>query len=191
VVTAITSLERVVQLTRQSGEGGLLDVYVVSGEGKLVAHSDPRSVATGSDLKEIDIVQEFVQTAGRAAASMPFNLEDANGVTRHMLGTFIRVADDSGWGVIAQIDEAKAYAGAILMRRNSILVVTLVSVLALGLGLLLSREITQPIRTLRDAALQLARRNEDEGKLIVAKLSVHLRCVTIAKGSAPPRNASV
>ncbi len=41
--------------------------------------------------------------------------------------------------------------------RNSILVVSLVSVLALGLGLLLSREITQPIRTLRDAALQLAK----------------------------------
>lgn len=157
VVIAITTFEPVVRLTRQSGEGGLLDVYVVSGDGKLVAHSDPKFASTGADLKGIDIVQEFVQTAGRAAASMPFNLEDANGETRHMLGTFIRVADDSGWGVIAQIDEAKAYAGAYSMRRNSILVVTLVSVLALGLGLLLSREITQPIRTLRDAALQLAR----------------------------------
>ncbi|MBX7187076.1 MAG: HD domain-containing protein [Vicinamibacteria bacterium] len=156
VVIAITSFERVVQLTRQSGEGGLLDVYVVSGDGRLVAHSDPKYASTGADLKGIDIVQEFVQTAGRAAASMPFTLEDADGVTRHMLGTFIRVADDSGWGVIAQIDEAKAYAGANAMRRNSILVVSLVSILALGLGLLLSREITQPIRTLRDAALQLA-----------------------------------
>jgi len=157
VVIAITTFEHVVQLTRQSGEGGLLDVYVVSGDGKLVAHSDPKYAYTGADLKGIDIVQEFVQTAGRAAASMPFTLQDANGETRHMLGTFIRVADDSGWGVIAQIDEAKAYAGANSMRRNSILVVSLVSLLALGLGLLLSREITQPIRTLRDAALQLAR----------------------------------
>ena len=157
VVIVITTFEPVVRLTRQSGEGGLLDVYVVSADGKLVAHSDPKFASTGADLKGIDIVQEFVQTAGRAAASMPFNLEDATGETRHMLGTFIRVADDSGWGVIAQIDEAKAYAGANSMRRNSILVVTLVSVLALGLGLLLSREITQPIRTLRDAALQLAR----------------------------------
>jgi len=157
VVIAITTFEPVVRLTRQSGEGGLLDVYVVSGDGRLVAHSDPKFASTGADLKDIDIVQEFVQTAGRAAASMPFILKDANGVPRHMLGTFIRVADDSGWGVIAQIDEAKAYVGANSMRRNSILVVSLVSLLALGLGLLLSREITQPIRTLRDAALQLAR----------------------------------
>ena len=157
VVIAINTFEPVVRLTRLSGEGGLLDVYVVSGDGRLVAHSDPKFAQTGADLKEIDIVQEFVQTAGRAAASMPFTLTDASGQTRSMLGTFIRVPDDSGWGVIAQIDEAKAYAGANFMRRNSILVVTLVSLLALGLGLLLSREITQPIRTLRDAALQLAR----------------------------------
>ncbi len=157
VVIAITSFERVVKLTRDSGEGGLLDVYVVSGEGNLVAHSDPKFAATGTDLKNIEIVREFLQTGGKATASMPFDLKDDKGVARHMLGTFVRVADDSGWGVIAQIDEAKAYAGPNRMLRNSILVVSLVSLLALGLGLLLSREITQPIRTLRDAALQLAR----------------------------------
>jgi HD-GYP domain-containing protein (c-di-GMP phosphodiesterase class II) len=157
VVVAIFSLAKVAQLTRTSGEGGLYDVYVVSGEGKLVAHSDPAFGATGKDLKGVDIVQEFLGAAGNAAASMPFDLVDQNGVSRHMLGTFIRVADDSGWGVIAQIDEAKAYAGAYAMRRNSAVVVSLVLVLALGLGVLLSREITQPIRTLRDAALQLAK----------------------------------
>ena len=42
VVIAITTLAPVVRLTRQSGEGGLLDVYVVSGDGKLVAHSNPQ-----------------------------------------------------------------------------------------------------------------------------------------------------
>jgi HD-GYP domain-containing protein (c-di-GMP phosphodiesterase class II) len=157
VVIGITSFGPVVRLTRQAGDGGLMDVYVVSGEGKLVAHSDPKFSTTGADLRGIDIVQEFVQAGGRAAASMPFILKDAKGEPRHMLGTFIRVPDDSGWGVIAQIDEASAYAGSNLMRRNSILVVSLVGVLALGLGLLLSREITQPIRTLRDAALQLAK----------------------------------
>jgi HD-GYP domain-containing protein (c-di-GMP phosphodiesterase class II) len=157
VVIAITTFEPVVRLTRLSGEGGLLDVYVVSAEGRLVAHSKPQFAPTGTDLREIDIVREFVQTKGRAAASMPFTIKDADGQSRSMLGTFIRVSDDSGWGVIAQIDEANAYAGANAMRRNSIVVVGIVSVLALGLGFWLSGEITRPIRILRDAALQLAR----------------------------------
>ena len=157
VVIAITTFEPVVRLTRLSGEGGLLDVYVVSAEGRLVAHSNPGFAPTGTDLRNIDIVREFVQTGGKAAASMPFSLPGPDGVPRSMLGTFIRVNDDSGWGVIAQIDEAKAYAGANAMRRNSFVVVGLVSILALGLGLWLSGEITRPIRQLRDAALQLAR----------------------------------
>jgi HD-GYP domain-containing protein (c-di-GMP phosphodiesterase class II) len=159
VVIAILTYEPVVRLTRQSGDGGLLDVYVVTGEGQLVAHSNRDFAPTGTDLTSIDIVREFVRAGGRAGASMPFDIEGTSGTPRHMLGTFIRVADDSGWGVIAQIDEARAYAGANAMRRNSALVVSLVSLLALSLGFILSGQITRPIRKLRDAALQLATGN--------------------------------
>lgn len=157
VVIAISTLGPLVRLTRQSGEGGLLDVYIVTAGGTLVAHSNPAFTKIGTDMNNLDIVREFVKAGGRAAASMPFTVVNEAGASRSMLGTFVQVADDSGWGVVAQIDEAKAYAGANAMRRNSIVVVSLVSALAFGLGLWLSGEITRPIRKLRDAALQLAR----------------------------------
>ena len=35
-----------------------------------------------------------------------------------MLGTYTRVPDDSGWGVIVQVDEAKAYYAAFDMRNS-------------------------------------------------------------------------
>jgi hypothetical protein len=38
VVIAISTLDPVVRLIRGSGEGGILDVYVVTSDGKLVAH---------------------------------------------------------------------------------------------------------------------------------------------------------
>lgn len=157
VVIAIVTLEPMMRITRQSGEGGLHDVYVVTSKGNLVAHSNPKAAATGDDLRTVDIVDQFVRAGALTAASMPFDIDEPGREPRHMLGTYIKVADDSGWGVIAQIDEAKAYAAAVAMRRNSLLVVSLVSVLALALGTVLSGQITRPIRTLRDAALQLAR----------------------------------
>jgi HD-GYP domain-containing protein (c-di-GMP phosphodiesterase class II) len=157
VVIAVATLEPILRVTRQSDEAGLLDVYVVTGDGRAVAYSRPDGPQTGEDLSEIEIVRDFKATGGRATVTMPFTLPSADGPARSMLGTVVRVADDSGWGVVAQIDEAKAYAGVDRMQRNARLVVGAVAIAALGLGTWLSGAITRPIRQLRDAAIKLSR----------------------------------
>jgi HD-GYP domain-containing protein (c-di-GMP phosphodiesterase class II) len=73
-----------------------------------------------------------------------------------MLGTYTRVPDESGWGVIVQIDEQKAYFSAIQMRNQSLLLVLVVTVLAGILGSLFAGEITRPIQLLARGARQLA-----------------------------------
>lgn len=156
VVIAVGSLEPIVRVTRQSDEAGLLDVYVVTSEGRVIAYSRPDGPGTGEDLSGVEIVKEFKAAGGRATVTMPFTLPGTSG-PRSMLGTFVRVADDSGWGVVAQIDEEKAYAGVARMQRNALLVVGAVGLLALALGVTLSGAITRPIRELRDAALKLGR----------------------------------
>ena len=155
VVLAVASLNPLWSMTQQIGQEGLIDVFVVDVRGHLVAHSDPSRLLGDLDVSHVEIVRLFIESGGRAAATVPFVLEDPDG-THHMLGTYTRVPDDSGWGVIAQVDESKAYYSAAQMRKQAFFVVGVVVVAAVVLGTFFSREITRPIRELARGALRLA-----------------------------------
>lgn len=155
VVEAVASLGPLWSMTQQMGAEGLMDVYVVDVRGHLIAHSDASRLQGNLDVSQVPIVRFFMESRGRAGATVPFVLKDESG-THDMLGTYTPVPDDSGWGVIVQVDVAKAYYGVNEMKRNAVLVVGLVMIAALILGTFFSGEITQPIRLLARGALQLA-----------------------------------
>ncbi len=73
-----------------------------------------------------------------------------------MLGTYMRVPDDSGWGVIVQSDVDTAYYTAIDLRNKSLTVVAIVTALALVLGFLFAGEISRPVQKLAAGARRLA-----------------------------------
>ncbi|MCL4820845.1 MAG: HD domain-containing protein [Vicinamibacteria bacterium] len=156
VLLAVASLGPVWTMTGETGEAGLIEAYVVDVRGRVVAHSDPGKVSAGSDFSDVEIVKQFLETRGRAAATAPFRLQAEDGRVLQMLGTYQGLGDDSGWGVIVQVDEEKAYYSAIQMRRNAAIVVGIVVLLGAGLGGAVSGQITQPIRELARGALQLA-----------------------------------
>ena len=155
VVLGVASLGPLWSMTREMGEAGQVEVYVVDGRGRLVAHSDPARFGEPHDLSAIEIVRLFLESRGRAGATLPFTLEDGEGA-HAMLGTYARVPDDSGWGVIVQIEEQKAYFSAIQMRNQSLALVAVVTVLAGVLGSLFAGQITRPIQQLARGARQLA-----------------------------------
>lgn len=157
VVIAIATLGPLLRLANQAGDGGILDVYVVTSEGRAVVYSRADGPKTGEDLSRVEIVKDFLSTGGRTTVTMPFTMKGDDDVARSMLGTYVSVVDDSGWATVAQIDISKAYAGVDRMQRNAVLVVGAVALVALGFGTWLSRAITQPIRTLRDAAIKIGR----------------------------------
>ena len=64
--------------------------------------------------------------------------------------------DDSGWGVIVQVDEDKAYYDANEMWRRSVRIVGLVTLVAIVLGTLFAGEISRPIQVLAQGARRLA-----------------------------------
>jgi HD-GYP domain-containing protein (c-di-GMP phosphodiesterase class II) len=86
-----------------------------------------------------------------------------------MLGTYMRVPDDSDWGVIVQVDIEDAYFTAIDLRNKSVLLVAVVAALAVVLGSLLAGEISRPVQQLADGARRLA------GGDYATRVTVHSR----------------
>ncbi len=152
VVLAVASLLPVWQMTQQIGER-LFDVYVVDSRGRLIAHSDPKK-PLGTDVSNVEIVRLFLDSKG-VTATVPFAIP-AEGKAINMLGTYAGVPDQSGWGVIVQVDEEKAYFVASDMRRKSLALVAFIAVLAAVLGVLFAGQISQPIQKLAEGARRLA-----------------------------------
>jgi HD-GYP domain-containing protein (c-di-GMP phosphodiesterase class II) len=155
VVLAVANLGPLWKMTEDMGQGGLVDVYVVDGRGRLVAHSDKTQFEEDLDLTGVEIVRKFLESKGRASSTEPFTIDNKDGTVK-MLGTYSRVPDDSGWGVIVQVDESKAYYSALQMRRWSFALVGVVAVVAIVLSTLVAGQISRPIQELARGARRLA-----------------------------------
>jgi HD-GYP domain-containing protein (c-di-GMP phosphodiesterase class II) len=155
VVLVVASLGPLWTMTKDTAEAGVMDVYVVDARGHLVAHSDPGQFTGDRDLSHLEIVKQFLASKG-VGATVPFSLGAEDGTRREMLGTYVRVPDESGWGVIVQIPQEKAFFSAIEMRNKSAKIVAGVTLSAILLGMLFARQITSPIQLLAAGARQLA-----------------------------------
>ncbi|HEX9186724.1 MAG TPA: HD domain-containing phosphohydrolase [Vicinamibacteria bacterium] len=168
VVLAVASLQPIREITRGSG-GGIFEVYVVDSRGRLIAHSDPNR-PLAEDVSGIEIVRLFLEQSARNPAfdargrrtatggygTTRFSMRGADGVDHQMLGTSMPVPDESGWGVVVQVDIERAYFTAIDLRRRSVILVAIVTALAVLLGTLFAREISHPVQKLADGARRLA-----------------------------------
>jgi HD-GYP domain-containing protein (c-di-GMP phosphodiesterase class II) len=154
VVVVVASLGPLWNMTRDLGQGGLFDVYVVDGHGRLIAHSDPRKLEGNLDVSDVEIVKLFLASQGRTAATVPFSIVTPTGSVK-MLGTYTGIPE-TGWGVIVQIPQDKAYYSAIQMRYQSLALVALVTVGAIVFGTLFAGHISQPIQLLAQGARRLA-----------------------------------
>jgi HD-GYP domain-containing protein (c-di-GMP phosphodiesterase class II)/Tfp pilus assembly protein PilF len=173
VVLAVASLQPIREITNLSGGNGAFEVYVVDNRGHLIAHSD-KDRTLSEDLSKVEIVRDYLaqlekltaqsateagarpQRANAAFGTMRFNLTDADGKVRHMLGTYMPVPDGSGWCVVVQNDIERAYFDANDLRKRALLLVIVVTGLAVVFGSLLAGQITSPVRTLAESARRMA-----------------------------------
>jgi HD-GYP domain-containing protein (c-di-GMP phosphodiesterase class II) len=152
VVLGVASLQHIREMTVESS--GASEVYVIDNRGRIVAHSDPAQ-PLAADFAQVPIVAEFLQGRQKTGGTVNFELP-GDDAAREMVGTFIPVTDDSGWGVVVQTDKGKAYRTAIALRNESLRTVAIVAALAVVLGTLFAGEISRPVQKLAEGARRLA-----------------------------------
>jgi HD-GYP domain-containing protein (c-di-GMP phosphodiesterase class II) len=143
-------------ITRLREVGGGLTPYVVDSQGRLVAAATPE-FATGQDMKNLDIVRNFVESGNKAqlAETSEFNMKVGS---EHidMLGTYSPVTS-LDWAVIVQKPRREAYRDVYEMQRTARLLAILAVLLSIGVSIFAARRITNPLHVLTQSSRALAK----------------------------------
>jgi HD-GYP domain-containing protein (c-di-GMP phosphodiesterase class II) len=140
----------------QEVSGGGLTTYVVDAQGRLVAAATPE-FATGQDMKNLDIVRNFVDGGNKAqlVPTMEFTVKTASERVE-MLGTYSPVTS-LNWAVVVQKPQREAYRGVLEMQRTGRLLALLAVLLSIGVSIFAARRITNPLQVLTQSSRALAR----------------------------------
>jgi HD-GYP domain-containing protein (c-di-GMP phosphodiesterase class II) len=154
MIASVVDLQFLIRRLREVGGG--LTPYVVDAQGRLVAAATPE-FATGQDMKNLDIVRNFVESGNKAqlAETREFNM---NSGTEHieMLGTYSPVTS-LDWAVIVQKPLREAYRDVYDMQRTARLLAILMVLLSIGVSIFAARRITNPLKVLTQSSRALAK----------------------------------
>jgi HD-GYP domain-containing protein (c-di-GMP phosphodiesterase class II) len=140
----------------QEVSGGGLTPYVIDAQGRLVAAATAE-FATGQDMKNLDIVRDFVDSRNKVQLPETREFTVANG-SEHvdMLGTYSPVTS-LDWAVVVHKPQREAYRGIIEMQRTGRLLALLAVLLSILVSIFAARRITNPLQVLTQSSRALAR----------------------------------
>ncbi|PYX94051.1 MAG: hypothetical protein DMG67_02515 [Acidobacteria bacterium] len=155
MIGVIVDQQPLLNRLRDDSKGGL-SIYVVDGQGRLVAGTDP-SYATGQDMTNFAIVKKFVSQGSKASVTdtMEFSVT-RNNVKVYMLGSYSRVPS-LGWAVIAHKTQRDAYQGVAEMQSKSRLWASLAALIVVLISIFAARGISNPVKTLTDSSRAIAK----------------------------------
>lgn len=162
-VVSLREISRIMAETKPTSEeelwkAGLPIIFVVDEKGVAVFHPDAKIVANQKSLLNLKIVQEWQESNLQIqSALVPFTAEYEN-VQHEMIGAYstANFHNELKFGVIAMQDESKALASVGEMRRQTWFICLGFAMFALIIGLLLSRQMTNPLLKLAVAAKKIA-----------------------------------
>ncbi len=155
MIASVVDLQFLIRRLQEVSGGGLTP-YVVDAQGRLVAAATPE-FATGQDMKNLEIVRNFVEGGNKAqlAATREFTVN--NGSEKiEILGTSSPVTA-LDWAVIVQKPRREAYRGVYEMQRTARLLALLAVLLSVGVSIFAARRITNPLEILTQSSRALAK----------------------------------
>ena len=155
MIGSVVDLQFLIRRLQEGAVGGLTP-YVVDAQGRLVAAAKPE-FATGQDMKNIDIVRNFVDSGNKSqlVPTMEFTVREGK-TKQEMLGTYSPVTSLE-WAVVAQKPLFEAYRDVLEMQRNARLLALLAVFLSMLVSIFAARRITNPLQVLTQSSRALAR----------------------------------
>ncbi len=155
MIASVVDLQFLIRRLREVSGGGLTP-YVVDSQGRLVAAATPE-FATGQEMKNLDIVRNFVDSGNKAQLAATREFAITNGSESvEMLGTYSPVTS-LNWAVVVQKPRRDAYRGVYEMQRTARLLAALAVLLSVGVSIFAARRITNPLQVLTQSSRALAR----------------------------------
>ena len=155
MIGAEVDLQFLIRRLQEVSRSGLTP-YVVDAQGRLVAacRSD---YATGQDMKNLEIVRNFVDDGSKAqlAATKEFIMQDGKERVE-MLGTYSPVTA-LDWAVVVQKPRLEAYRGVFEMQHTARLLALLAVLASMMVSIYAARRITNPLEILTESSRAIAR----------------------------------
>ena len=170
MIASVVDLQFLIKGLREVSSGGLTP-YVVDAQGRLVAAATPE-FATGQDMKNLNIVRNFVEGGNKAQFSATMEFKVRSGANQvEMLGTYSPVTS-LDWAVIAQKPTREAYRDVYDMQRNARLLALLAVLLSVGVSIFAARRITNPLHVLTESSRALARGDFSQRVLLRSRTEI-------------------
>ena len=159
MIAAVVSLDPILHRLKDSSVRGR-SVFVVDHQGHIVAHHDTGRFTPGEDVSAISAVVARVKSLPqelRNTETMRFT-ETENRRAVEMIGTY-STFPKVNWAVIAQrsLAEARTDAGVMELNRQALTFVSVVVLVAIGVGYFFAVGISQPIRGLAASTRAISR----------------------------------
>ena len=155
MIATVVDLQFLIRRLQEVSRTGLTP-YVVDAQGRLVA-ADGHEFVTGQDMKNLEIVRNFVDEGSKAQLAATEEFTMLEGRERiEMLGTYSPVTA-LDWAVVVQKPLLEAYSGVYEMQHTARLLALLAVLASMMVSIYAARRITNPLEVLTESSRAIAR----------------------------------